>query len=274
MNSILTRTVRLKSLIVPLLSFPNPIPATPATNTLQVLAALHILGRGSCFDDISQLSLMSKSMVAATVHKFCKNFAEDLFEEHIYLPTGTYQDKVMYEYHKPGFTGGIGSTDVAHVGWSMCPFTLGHSFTGKEGFPTIAFQVTVDHTGRALAVTKGFTGATNDETIIRYDAAVTKIKTDTQYKDREYKLRKADGTFRERKECYLIVDNGYHEVKSRKVVVAWKRLRNWRYFLWSFMIHIVKHGVPHSFGERQVVNADTRTMCVCFCLFTVKMCLH
>ena len=215
-SSVPTRIVRLNSLTaVPLLSFPNPIPALPATNSLQILAALHILGRGSCLDDISQLSLMSKQMAAVTFHKFCRNFAEDLYEEHIYLPTGAYQDKVMDEYHKLGFTGAIGSTDVTHVGWGMCPFTLGRSFTGKEGFPTIAFQVTVDHAGRALAVTKGFTGATNDKTIIRYDAAVAKIGTDPQYKDREYKLRKADGTFRTRRGCYLIVDNGYHEVNSR-----------------------------------------------------------
>ena len=201
-SSVPTRIVRLNSLTaVPLLSFPNPIPALLATNSLQILAALHILGRGSCLDDISQLSLMSKQMAAVTFHKFCRNFAEDLYEEHIYLPTGAYQDKVMDEYHKLGFTGAIGSTDVTHVGWGMCPFTLGRSFTGKEGFPTIAFQVTVDHAGRALAVTKGFTGATNDKTIIRYDAAVAKIGTDPQYKDREYKLRKADGTFQTRRGC-------------------------------------------------------------------------
>ncbi|CAM9967258.1 unnamed protein product [Pylaiella littoralis] len=77
---------------------------------------------------------MSKSMAAATFHKFCKNFAKEMFEEHIYLPTGTYQDEVMDCYRKLGFTGAIGSTDVTHVGWGMCPFTLGRSFTGKEGF--------------------------------------------------------------------------------------------------------------------------------------------
>ncbi|CAN0329295.1 unnamed protein product, partial [Ascophyllum nodosum] len=178
---------------------------------LQILTALQILGRGSCFDDILQLSLVSKAMAAATFHKFFKHFAMEMFEEHIYLPTGTYLDEVMDHYHKLGFTGAMGSTDVTHVGWGMCPFTLGRSFTGKEGFPTIAFQVTVDHAGRALAVTSGFTGATNDKTIIRYDAAVNKINNDNQYKGREYKLRKADGTYRERKGCYLIVDNGYHE---------------------------------------------------------------
>ncbi|CAN0331618.1 unnamed protein product [Pylaiella littoralis] len=75
-----------------------------------------------------------------------------------------------------GFTGAIGSTDVTHVGWGMCPFTLGRSFTGKEGFPTLAFEVTVDHAGRAIGVTQGFTGATNDKTIVRYDAAVQTIR--------------------------------------------------------------------------------------------------
>ncbi|CAN0065133.1 unnamed protein product, partial [Pylaiella littoralis] len=137
---------------------------------------------------------MSKSMAAATFHKFCKNFAKEMFEEHIYLPTGTYQDEVMDCYRKLGFTTAIGSTDVTHVGWGMCPFTLGRSFTGKEGFPTLAFEVTVDHAGRAIGVTQEFTGATNDKTIVRYDAAVQTIRNNKVYKDREYKLRRADGT--------------------------------------------------------------------------------
>ncbi|CAB1103160.1 unnamed protein product [Ectocarpus sp. CCAP 1310/34] len=93
----------------------------------------------------------------------------------------------------------------------MCPFTLGRSFTGKEGFPTIAYEVTVDHVGRALAVTNGFTGATNDKTIIRYDSGVNNIRTESQYTEREYKLRKVNGTERTRRGCFLIMDNWYHE---------------------------------------------------------------
>ena len=77
---------------------------------------------------------------------------------------------------------------------------------GIVGHPSLALPSVSSHP------TSGFTGATNDKTIIRYDAAVNKINNDNQYKGREYKLRKADGTYRERKGCYLIVDNGYHEV--------------------------------------------------------------
>lgn len=161
---------------------------------------------------------MSKSMAAAKFHKFCKNFAEEMFKEHIYLPTGAYEDEVMENFRKLGFTGAIGSTDVTHIGWGMCPFTLGRSFTGKEGFPTLAFQVTVDHAGRAIGVTHGFTGSTNDKTIIRYDAAVERIRKEKEYTERQYKLFKKDGTSFTRKGCYLIVDNGYHEVSGAGVL--------------------------------------------------------
>ncbi|CAN0270408.1 unnamed protein product, partial [Pylaiella littoralis] len=109
-----------------------------------MLTALQILGRGNCFD-INQLPLMSKSMAAATFHKFCKNFAKEMFEEHIYLPTGTYQDEVMDCYRKLGFTTAISSTDITHVGWGMCPFTLGRSFTGKEGFQPWRSSLSVAH---------------------------------------------------------------------------------------------------------------------------------
>lgn len=158
---------------------------------------------------------MSKQTAQATFHKFCKSFASELYEEHIYLPTGTYLDHVMDQYSRMGFTGAVGSTDVTHVRWGMCPFNLGRSYTGKEGFPTIAYQVTVDHSGRALAVTEGFTGATNDKTIIRYDEAVRMIRESPEYRDRVFKLRMADGSWITRKGCYLLVDNGYHEVSLR-----------------------------------------------------------
>ncbi|CAM9797236.1 unnamed protein product [Discosporangium mesarthrocarpum] len=54
-------------------------------------------------------------------------------------------------------------------------------YTGKEGFRSITYQVTMDHTGLALAVTAGFAGATNDKTIVRYDPSVDRMKTHEAY---------------------------------------------------------------------------------------------
>lgn len=185
----------------------------PSFPTLQVLSCLQLLGRGNVFQDIYHMSWMSMQTAAATFHRFCKHFAAELYDEHIFLPTGAYQDKVMADYARIGFTGAVGSTDVTHLPWGMCPYNQARSHTGKEGFPTLAYQVTVSHTKRVLAVTPGFTGSTNDKTIIRFDGAVTKIRTDPIYTDRTYKLYRRDGTPFETKGCYLLVDNGYHKVR-------------------------------------------------------------
>ena len=158
------------------------------------------------------MSFISLQTAATTFHSFCKHFSEEMYDEHIYLPTGDYLKKVMEQYALLGFSGAIGSIDVTHPAWAMCPYTHARSYTGKEGFPTIAYQVIVDHTRRVLAVTSGFTGSTNDKTIIRFDSAVTRIRTDPTYTEQTYKLYEADGTPYEQKGCYLLVDNGYHKV--------------------------------------------------------------
>eukprot|EP00904_Undaria_pinnatifida_P003091 jgi/Undpi1/12783/HiC_scaffold_6.g02451.m1 len=176
---------------------------------LKVLTALQVLSRGNCFDDIKQLSLISESMAQATFHKFCSHFARELYDEHIRVPVGADKEKVMDEYNRLGLTGAIGSTDVTHIRWGCCTHSLSHSYTGKEGFPTIAYQATVDHSGRALAITQGFPGAQNDKTIIRHDTAINAIRQDPMYTDDKFFLYAVDGTEIEQTGNYVIVDNGY-----------------------------------------------------------------
>ncbi|CAM9767760.1 unnamed protein product, partial [Hapterophycus canaliculatus] len=67
----------------------------------------------------------------------------------------------MGQCDKLGFPGAMGSTDVTHVAWSRPPYNQARSYGGKEGASTVGYQVTVNHAGRALAVTKGFTDSTN-----------------------------------------------------------------------------------------------------------------
>ncbi|CAN0481225.1 unnamed protein product [Discosporangium mesarthrocarpum] len=54
----------------------------------------------------------------------------------------------MKAYHRLGFTGAAGSTAVTHLRWNKCPVVDTRSFKDKEGFPTLAFEVTVDHSMR------------------------------------------------------------------------------------------------------------------------------
>ncbi|CAN0513567.1 unnamed protein product, partial [Discosporangium mesarthrocarpum] len=97
-----------------------------------------------------------------------------------------------------------------HVRWDKAPASRAVYYTGKEGFPSIAYQVTVDHTGRALAVTAGFAVATNDKTIIRYDPSVDRAKTHEAYTQTEYTLVDSEGREVSEKGAYLIIDRGYH----------------------------------------------------------------
>lgn len=122
----------------------------------------------------------------------------------------------MDHYDKVGFAGAIGSTDVTHVKWGCYPHSRQRSYISKEGHPTIAYQATVDPTGRVLGVTKGSPDATNDETIIRYDLTVERVREDPRYKDQTFELRRSDGTVMECQGNYLLVDNGYHKVKMMR----------------------------------------------------------
>ena len=78
--------------------------------------------------------------------------------------------------------------------------------------------MTVDDTGRVLAVTEGFTGSTSDKTIICNDGAVEQIRYD-KHMEKPCVVFNADGTTRTLKGCYLLVDNGYHRVSTCNVRV-------------------------------------------------------
>ncbi|CAN0330991.1 unnamed protein product [Pylaiella littoralis] len=81
------------------------------------MACLQVLARGNVFRDIYHMSFISVPTAQATFHSFCRHFAREMYHEHIYLPTGDYQTKVISEYERLGFTGAIGSTDVTHLAW-------------------------------------------------------------------------------------------------------------------------------------------------------------
>lgn len=186
----------------------------------QVLTALQVLGRGNCFDDICQMSNMGEPTAQRVFHTFCKKFAVEMFDKWIHLPTGEDMTHVMNMYDALGFTGAIGSADVTHVAWGCAPHSHEKSYKGKEGFATLAYQAIVSHSGKVLGVTKGFPGAQNDKTIIRYDLNVQRIRESDIYKNAVYKLRNADGTETEHKGAYLIVDGGYHRVRCVNILAA------------------------------------------------------
>jgi Plant transposon protein len=60
---------------------------------------------------------------------------------------GVELEKVMNVYRKMGFPGAVGSVDATHIRWHMCPVEFVHAATGKEKYPSVAFQVCLTSDG-------------------------------------------------------------------------------------------------------------------------------
>lgn len=72
-------------------------------------------------------------------------------DRYIYLDD-TLAERILREYEVLGFPGCIGAGDVVHIPWGRCPAQLASWMTGKEGFPTLAYQMVSDHSGDYFCV--------------------------------------------------------------------------------------------------------------------------
>ena len=178
---------------------------------LKVLAVLKILGRGVCFDDCADCTFMNKETHRRFFHKFCHLFAKKFYSVYVYGPRNdTEMKESMSEYSKAGFEGCFGSTDGVHVSWDRCHSQQKQLHTGKEKYPTVAWNVTVNHKRWIMSVTKGFYGSYNDKTIVKYDNFLTSIHNKELYEDVKFNLRKRDGTILNLKGAWVLCDGGYH----------------------------------------------------------------
>ncbi len=107
---------------------------------LKLLGLLRVLGRGTCFDGIEEITLGSAEAHRAFFHRFNKLFAERFYDKYVYAPrTAEEIRKTMGIYERLGLPGAIGSTDCVHIKWERCPVEVTNLCHGKEGYPTLAF---------------------------------------------------------------------------------------------------------------------------------------
>jgi hypothetical protein len=214
---------------------------------LKILGVLRVLGRGYCFDGIEELSYISAEVNRVFFHKWCNLFGHKYFGIYCNPPeTPEEIEKTMGIYDRLGFPGCIGSTDCVHIRWDRCASGERFLHKGKEGFPTLSYEVTVDHTSKIIAVTHGFPGTRNDRTIVRFDGFVTDIHDGVRYKDVKYKMRTIEGEEYEETGAWLLVDGGYH--KWRCLQCPLKHSAIPRESLWSEWAETVRKDVECAFG--------------------------
>jgi Plant transposon protein len=214
---------------------------------LKILGVLRVLGRGYCFDGIEELCFISREVIRTFFHAWCERFSKKYFP--IYCNPPTTQEEIqrtLAVYNRLGFPGCIGSTDCVHIIWERCPVGERFLHKGKEGFPTLSYEVTVDHSSKIIAVTNGFPGATNDLTIVRFDGFVTEIHDGVRYSDVTYPMLNLRGEEYIEKGAWLLVDGGYH--KWRCLQCPLKHSAIPRETLWSEWAETVRKDVECAFG--------------------------
>ena len=180
---------------------------------VKILDTLYWLGEGCSFRTIYNLSgrVFSDQSFCNFAKKFCKIVRTHLAPRYIKLPS-TVEDlrDIEKAYTERGFPGAVGSTDGVQIAWEGCPFAYRKSFTGKEGYPTLGFNVTVGHDLRILHVCSMFAGRFNDKTKVLYDEYVKRLRSGF-YHGFEYTVYDEHGVPTRMTIPYLLCDGGYHK---------------------------------------------------------------
>lgn len=214
---------------------------------LQVLGVLRVLGRGTCFDGIEELTGGSAECHRVFFHKFCELFARRYYDEYVYLPRDDNEKRAWAsDYARMGLPGAIGSTDCVHVKWERCTHSLSNLCTGKEGYPTLAWQATVNHKMRFMSATRSFYGSTNDKTICKFDNLTQRIRNGQLFADDVFELRDSFGDTILERGLYLICDGGF--VMWRCLMTGYKYYSHLKEALWSAQMESTRKDVERAFG--------------------------
>lgn len=175
---------------------------------LLIMTSLEHLGNRKPFRQFETDTNMSSTMHS----EFFKVFLEWLVEhkdEWIYYPRSMQELRpIIKDYQEQYLPGCGGSIDVVHCKWAHCPAGDNVKSTGKEGFPTLAYECITNNRRKVLSVAPVQFGARNDMHIVRLDPTVQKLRREW-YQEVEWEHFDIDGGVHKSKGVYLICDGGY-----------------------------------------------------------------
>ena len=161
----------------------------------------------------------------------------------------------MGPYIALGLNGACGSTDAVHFSWCCCPSHITNLHTGKEGIPTLAYNVTGNHDGSIIFCTAGTYGACDDKTLVLYDNFTIEIRTNKWYTNIEYDSRISDTVSVKEKGIYCFVDGGYH--RWAITMTASRLIVEENFVLWRERMESVRKDIEDIF---KVLNGRFRVL--------------
>jgi hypothetical protein len=149
----------------------DPIPVE-----LLMLTSLRVLTRSWTFDCIRESTNISEKSARSFFYKFVCWYGTKVFDEVVRLPEVDDIESNGAEYARAGFPATIGSVDCVHVRLWLVSNNLKQFSTGKEGYPSIAFEVIVNHRREIIGVSLGFYGSVPDKNIVRFDDNIHAVR--------------------------------------------------------------------------------------------------
>lgn len=138
---------------------------------VKVLTCLRILARDNILDDLSELLTIGQSTISEMFHDFIEGFADpEIVDEYIKVPEGAQLREMQRQFERLGLPGCIGCIDGTHIYWDCCPYDYYNVMKGKEGRPSVNFQMVVDNERRLLSVSDNYFGTTHDATMLQSDS--------------------------------------------------------------------------------------------------------
>jgi hypothetical protein len=180
---------------------------------LKLLGALFVLGNGCTHYIVSTQTNISKKIHRKFFLTWTANMAS-IKDEFIFMPSDDKTfNKVVGEYTNRGLPAGcVGSVDCVHIAWDKCPTQYHSIYSGKEGFPSIAYEVICSVRKFIQSVTVGHPGSRNDKHIVRTDQSFMQLLEGNGWL--QSKAWKTVGPHGTRNKTffgvYLICDGGYH----------------------------------------------------------------
>ena len=175
---------------------------------IRILGALNVLGNHTPFRQLTCSTKLSAEDHRLFFHKFIHRLASAK-DDFINYPHSLEELKpIMEQYTYKKLPGCGGSIDVVHLKWSNCPAGDYNRCLGKEGYPTLAFEVITGHNRDILGISPVQYGTRNDQHIVKLDPTVSKIKKGW-YKDVSWQHYDMQGNRQTSHGVYLICDGGY-----------------------------------------------------------------
>ncbi|KAI2508462.1 Plant transposon protein [Fragilaria crotonensis] len=145
---------------------------------LLLLGSLRYLGRGWTFDDMKDVTYISRDVHRKFFHQFMKFGAKVLYPMYVSTPRTVEElRECEREYSIAGFPGCIGSTDATHIPLEKVCMSMRQAHLGHKSKVTMrTYNLTCNHRRKILHTTEGHPARWNDKTLIRFDNFMTELR--------------------------------------------------------------------------------------------------